>query len=212
MNCVFFDLELIASNNGLEFEKMIENAEYRASSKYLQKIVDSYLNNLINESDYRVLKEEYNDLKDRLLEEVDEEYIGKIDFKKNYVTDESNKNMIDYINKVSNLFDTYVIFYYNTPRELEEKQEVCNRYFPNCRTIGIKYYEQKYDKSIARVRTNKAEYIMNYLGLTNLDNNMLVDKSGISCDEWNALGGYSVLERNKKISENNSSNILKMTR
>ena len=116
MNKMFIDLELIAASNGEMFEKELERIECRSSKSYLKNIASFYQRGEIDEETYRILLEEHNDYKDRVLEEVDEIYQNKIDFTKMYKIYDTNQNMLDYIRRMSKSIKTYIIFYYNTER------------------------------------------------------------------------------------------------
>ena len=205
MDKIFVDLEIIAANDGQVFEDALEQVEYKASQKYLQRIAKLFCDNQINETDYRVLLEEHRDYKDRVLEEVDDKYKGKIDFKKIYEINKSNEGMVDYIRKMSKTIETYLIFYYNTSREFIEKIHVCNEFFPDCQIIGINFYQDSYNQDFERERTNKALYIKRYLRLGSLENCMLIDKSSRSCNEWNELNGQAGLYRHSVNLKNNDS-------
>lgn len=198
MKNLFIDLEVIVANNGEALQNAIEKVEPKASKKYIDKILKMFIEEMMSGTEYRQLLDEAYDLKDRLLEEVDDKYKGKIDFKSLYRIDDFNQGMVDYIRKISETIDTHIIFYYNTEREYKEKELVCNTFFPSCKVIGIRFYQQPYDPSVIRKRTNKALYIKNLLGLDSLDECMLIDKSGKSCEEWNELNGDATVYHNKQ--------------
>lgn len=202
MKKLFIDLEVISANNGEIFDDEIAKVEYKASRRYLDTINNLFIHDIIKEEDYRNLSNESDDYKDRVLEEIDSEYKDRINFTRIYEVNESTKSIVDYINKVSSIIETYIIFYYNTEREKQQKEMVCKKYFPNCSTIGIRFYEEKYDPNIRRKRTNKARYIKDRLNLKNLDDCMLIDKSQICCDEWSNLKGYSSLYCSPKNEDN----------
>ena len=122
MDKIFIDLELIAANNGEEFEKTLESIEYRSSKSYLKNIAGFYQRGEIDQETYRVLLEEHTDYKDRVLEEVDDDYQNKINFFEMYKIDDTNQNMLDYIRRMARSIKTYIIFYYNTEREYLEKK------------------------------------------------------------------------------------------
>ena len=84
MGKIFVDLEIIASNNENSLENAIGKVEPKASKKYYENINRARSNFNISEEEYRPLIEEFYDLKDRVLEEVDDKYKNKIDFKKIY--------------------------------------------------------------------------------------------------------------------------------
>lgn len=198
MKNLFVDLEVIAANNGQIFEEEIAKVEFKASQKYLDYINDLFINNTIQEDEYRLLSQESYDYKDRVLEEVDEKYKGKVDFTKIYEINESNSGIIDYINKISLIINTYIVFYYNTEREKREKESICKKYFPTCKTIGVKFYQEEYNNNIRRDRTNKAKFIKSVLGLKDLSNCLLIDKSKLCCYEWSNLNGAASLYCNPK--------------
>ena len=211
MKYIFVDLEVIASNGINSLEKVIEKIEPLASNKYLSKITKLYSNGLIREDEYRLLLEESYDYKDRVLGEVDKHYKNVINFKEIYEINDLNQAMYDYINLLSTAklgYTIYIIFYYNTEREYNEKMEVCKKFFPNCEAMGIKFYEEDYQKDYLRKRTNKAEYIKNELKLNDLTCCLLIDKSVKSCDEWNELKGISQLQFNYLDSSNDKGNQL----
>ncbi len=198
MKYLFVDLEIIASCNENSIENQIEKVEYRASNKYLRIITDSYSNGNISEEEYRLFLEECYDYKDRVLEEVDDKYKGKINFAETYEINSFNQSMVNYVKSVSQTIDTYIIFYYNNEREFSEKKIVCEKYFSDCKVLGIPFYQESYNKDYRRNRTSKAEYIKNKLDLKDLEGCMLIDKSISSCNEFNNLEGISTLYNSPK--------------
>lgn len=202
MKKLFIDLEVISANNGEFFDDEIAKVEYKASRKYLNVVDSLFIRDAIPEEDYRNLKQESYNYKDRVLEEIDSEYIGKIDFTRIYEINESNESVVDYINKIASTIETYIIFYYNTEREKNEKEMVCKKYFPNCKTIAIKFYNEEYNPRILRKRTNKAEYIRDFFNEKDLNDYMLIDKSKVCCDEWSKLNGHSSLYCSPKNEDN----------
>lgn len=213
MKKLFVDLETIAANDGQILEEIIRKINYKASSDYLRSIIDLYENELIDDTEYQIFLDEHYDQKDRVLEEIDDVYKSRIDYKKVYTVNESNNSMIESIRSFAQSIETYIIFYYNTERELREKEKICAEIFPKCQNIGIKFYLEPYNKEMKRTRTNKAEYIKNILNLENLENCMLIDRSIRSCDEWVALNGET-FTTHKKINylEDSADSVLKIVR
>lgn len=198
MNNIFVDLEVFAANGDKSLLNAMSKIEPRVSNNYLKNIDSSYSNGNISEEEYRLLIEEVYDLKNRVLEETDDKYKNGINFKEIYEINSGNQTMYDYVNKISNanLYNIYITYYYNTDREFEEKKEVCKKLFPNCKTIGIKFYQDAYKKGYFRKRTNKAKYIKEKLELDDLSGCLLIDKSISSCVEWHKLNGISQLQIN----------------
>lgn len=209
MEKIFVDLETIAVNNGDAFETAIANIEYRASKYYIDKIGTLFLDNALKEDEYRILLDEAYDLKDRIIEEVDESYKGKIDYTRLYEVNELNQDFVNYVCEAANDNEVFIIFYYNTVREKNEKIKICNEIFPNCKPLAVKFYQNPYNKNFMRERTNKAFYAMNILGLSNLENCLLIDKSTLNCDQWIKLKGYTYLYRSKFLKNSNNSSVLK---
>lgn len=199
MNNIFVDLEVFAANGDNSLLNAIAKVEPKVSNHYLKQIDNLYSEGYITEEEYRVLLDEFYDLKDRVLEEVDDKYKNGINFKEVYEINNSNQTMYDYINRMSCSdigYNIYITFYYNTKREFMEKKAVCASLFPNCKTMGIKFYKDDYKKGYFRKRTNKAEYVQNELGLNDLSGCLLIDKSVSSCIEWHKLNGISQLQVN----------------
>ena len=190
---LFIDLDVIAANNGTAFEKMIESIDYKASKSYMDEITRLYLKHQYLETDYEVLLNNLHDLRDRIIEEVEDKYKGLIDYTKLYEVNDFNKSMVDYVNNISSLVDTNIIFYYNTERDRKEKEMICKTVFPNSKIIPIKYYQENYSADFKRSKVNKSEYIIKKMGLESLNGCLLIDKSKLACEEWSKLGGHSSL-------------------
>lgn len=194
---VFVDLELISANDENSLENAIKGVEPRASNEYLKKLNQIYYENGLLEDEYRYLLEEYYDIRDQVFEEVLEEYKNRIDYTKVYEINSRNQLMYNYVNALANAnlgYQVYIVYYYNTGRESALKKEVCEKYFPNCKIMPIRFYQEDYQKDYLRKRTSKALYVRDTLGLADLTGCMLIDKSVSSCNEWNELKGISQLQ------------------
>lgn len=198
MKNMFFDLELIARQNGNLFDEMLANVNKKASSKYMHNVSNLYLEQELDEIEYMELYDEHCEIRDQILEETEDKYQGKINYFENYLLDDSNKLMIEYIQKVMDVFPTYIIYFYNTSRECEEKKRICELYFPNAKIMALRYYNLDYHKNLQRIRNNKALFVKKKLSLSDLQGCFLFDKSIASCDEWTELGGMAVLPRDIK--------------
>lgn len=190
MNEMYVDLEVISSNNGMAFEKEIYRIEPKASLFYQNSLEEMFNNGEIDESEYRKQYEESGDLRNKILEEIDTS-VGVIDFYKVYETNPSNKEMVEFINKMSVLTAVKIIFYYNTEREMKVKDDICKKVFPFCESIPIPYFQEKYSPNKRRKRTSKTKFIMEKFSLSNVANRTLIDKSESSCEEWSQNEGHT---------------------
>lgn len=191
MNEMYVDLEVISSDNGMAFENEIYRIEPKASLFYQNKLELMFENVEIDEFEYRKQYEESEDLRNKVLEEVDPS-IGVVDFYKIYAINSSNKEMVGFINKISVINSVKVIFYYNTEREKKIKEDICKKVFPFCESIPIPYFQEKYSPNKRRKRTSKTKFIMEKFSLSNVANRILIDKSESSCEEWSQNEGHTL--------------------
>ena len=212
MEKMFIDLECIVTNAGKVTEGFIEKAEHKASKSYLMSADELYRDEVIDHEEYRILTNEHYDYKDRVLEEVDEKYKGAIDYYQIYTLSNANPNMVRYVNKMSKDLETYIIFYYNTEEELNAKKTFIEKYFPTCKIISIKYHKLPYKKNTRRKKTNKAQYVKEQLGLPNLENCILIDKSTFSSSDWNREMGETIIYRKNEtiLFNSDNENVLKL--
>lgn len=211
MEKMFVDLECIVTNAGEITENLIEKTDCKASKVYLMTVDELYRSKAIDHEEYRTILDIHYDAKDRLLEEIDDNYKNVIDYHNIYTMNNANINMVNYVSKMANEMDTYIIFYYNTEREYDAKYSFCERNFKNVKIIGIKYHKLPYSSDIKRKKTNKAQYIKEELGLKSLEGCILIDKSIVSCNDWNKENGETIAYRSIALSLlGNKSNALKI--
>jgi len=78
-------------------EKAIEEVDYRASKKYMMEVSNRYLSGCIDEIEYQRIIYNYNDRRNRLFEEADEKYKGKLNFYCINEINDTNKFLVEYI-------------------------------------------------------------------------------------------------------------------
>ncbi len=184
--CIDFDDVIFKTKPFIE--EIIKKIEYRASAEYLNSI--AYTTD--DEQTKRILREEHFDLKDRILEEVDDKYKGLIDYEKIFTTKEVYPWAIEYVNYLQNcgLFDKVCILTHcNGSREVKAKLVFINKYFKNLEVIPVPFHKDKYEIGKKRKMTSKAEYFMEYMGITDMSNCTLVDDSATNGRDWKEHGG-----------------------
>lgn len=194
MENIFVDLESIFNSDARqETERMIKEANYVASSEYLDKTNTLYYDGDISEDDYRNLSRMHYNAKDLLLENLDPHHPNAIDYEKVYNISNIDINFASSIKTFVKVAHVYIIFYYNTKEEYDVKRNFCEKYFgSDIQIIGIKYYSRDYNPNIIRQRTNKALYIRNLLAKENLNGCYLFDKSITACREWQEQLGVAM--------------------
>ncbi len=120
-----------------------------------------------NMDDYRSAQDAYFDLMDRILEEVDPEFIGKIDYDDLYCRENFFPHSIEYVNELirTKQENDFVILlsHQNVDREYYRKIDICLQEFPEVDGIFLpKYHEQQYG-ILNRATTSKIAYLLNVL-------------------------------------------------
>ena len=91
MEKAFCDLELLVPTASTLVDKEIRKMIPQELAAKFGKLEEDYLNGVIDEDEYRLGVQEYDSFRDRVLEEVDEAYKGKIDYERIY-----SKENVDY--------------------------------------------------------------------------------------------------------------------
>ena len=182
-------------------EEYIKKIDYRASDEYksiLSKMMDE--RELTDERFNYLIREHYF-IKDQVLEEVKEEFRGKIPYDVIYTIKNAYEGVLDTIRfvYVSRVFDAFILnSHRNCQFEIDGKDSFHKKYLPFLQTFYPPFHQEKYDPTLPnlldnndRVRTNKGLYLMNQLGVTNLKGFYAVDDSAGICKEYKECGAKS---------------------
>ena len=178
INCVYnaaingedFRIIAIDIDNTIVNEKPYKDQQIMSFAKddfdeVNKRIEDSRLSSNID--DYRYAQDAYFDLMDRVLEEIDPKFIGKMDYDFLYRIDHFFPNAIEYTNELirtrkKNDF-VILISHYNVDREYFRKIDTMLKVFPDIDGIFLpKYHEQQYGIP-KRLTTSKIFYMLNVL-------------------------------------------------
>lgn len=191
-----FDDTLMATFALIDAE--VSKINYRASSKYHTEITQMFQTGEIDSETYRILLEEHFDLKDRILEEVDEEYKGRIDYSKIILPEYFYPKVVEYVNylvKCGRYDEVYIVSHYNASREAIRKAEIIKKYLPGVKFVPVPFHIDKYEKGVKRQRTNKAMFLRAYLGINGIDNYTLIDDSLGNVEDWKKAGGVGIIHK-----------------
>lgn len=201
MEKAFCDLELLVPTASTLVDKEIRKMIPQELAAKFGKLEEDYLNGVIDEDEYRLGVQEYDSFRDRVLEEVDEAYKGKIDYERIYSKENVDYGFLEEFNSVSQNMEGYIVFFYNTDCELEAKTKLCSEVAKNCKVISIKFYNEQYTPNRNISKTSKAQYIMKLFGLSSLRGCRLYDICRENCMEWNAADGVSELRTPSTIAD-----------
>ena len=123
--------------------------------------------NSSNTDDSRIAQEAYFDLVDRVLEEVDPKFMGRINYDEIYQTCNFFPRSIDYIRELLNTRrkNDFVILvsHYNVDREYVSKINTMLNVFPNIDGIFLPKFHQLQYGMPNRKTTSKIEFLKNIL-------------------------------------------------
>ncbi len=192
-------------------EEYIKKIDYRASAEYRQALSKMMDERELTDEKFNLLMREHYFIKDQVLEEVKEEFKGKIPYDLIYTINNAYKGVLDTIRfvYVSRVFDAIILnSHRNCQFEIEGKDSFHKNYLAFLQTFYPAFHQEKYDSSLPnlmdnndRVRTNKGIYLMNQLGITNLKGFYAVDDSAGICKEYKECGAKAFYK-----SPNESSN------
>lgn len=189
MQILCIDFDDVIFKTKMLVEEIIKTIEFKATSEYLSSIMSS---NNIDGQTKRILSEEHFEYKDRVLEEVDDKYKNRIDYEKVFATNEIYPHAIEYVRYLCNCGrynKVYILTHCNVEREVLAKKKFINKYFPSLEVITVPYHIDKYEKGKKRMPTSKAEFLMKYLGITNISHCTLIDDSNTNGKDWIEHGG-----------------------
>ena len=182
-------------------EEYVKKIDYRASDEYrlaLSKMMDE---REPNEEELSLLIREHYFMKDQVLEEVKEEFKGKIPYDLIYTFENAYEGVLDTIRfvYVSRVFDAIILnSHQNCQFEIDGKERFHKYYLPFLQTFYPPFHKDKFDPSLPnlldnndRVRTHKGIYLMEQLGVTNLKGFYAVDDGYHICKEYNECGAKS---------------------
>lgn len=190
--CLDFD-DVIFDTKSI-IEDIIDKIQPEATGKHLRWILDNF-SEVKHKEKKDKLRAEHFDYKDRVLEEVDPKYKNLIDYDAIFETNqvfESTMGYMNYLIEKAGYDKIYILSHCNVDREVMAKQKFIKKYFPNVEFIPVPYHKEKYDPSLIRKPTSKAEYFMEYTGITDLSTCTLIDDSGSNCEDWKKHGGIAI--------------------
>lgn len=188
--CIDFD-DVIIKTKPL-VEKIVAEYCRKATDKFEKLVNQNYAERWIDDETKRILFNEHLDFKNRVLEEVDQEYVGRIDYDQIINIDNIYPSGIEYINYLckSGVYDEiYILSHYNVEREKEAKRRFIEKYFPSIELIAVPFHKEKYEKNKKRFPTSKGAFFKKYLGIDSLGGCTLIDDSASNGRDWLAHGG-----------------------
>ena len=189
--CIDFDDVIM--NTKPHIEKYLKILDARASEEYIKSLSKSKEEGLIDEETFHELEREHYDYKDRILEEVDNEYKGFINYDAFINIENTYPNVVDYVNFLCNCGhydEVYIVSHHNVDREKEAKDRFIKEFMPKAKYIPVPFHQEKYEKGKRREMTNKAKYLMKKLDINDIINFTLIDDSNRNGQEWVSENGF----------------------
>lgn len=190
--CLDFD-DVILNTKSI-VEPLLEKICYFSSESFFKSTFCK------DEEERNKLQKKHFDYKDRVLEEVDDEFKERIDYnsviKKENAFPGAIQNITNLYN--SNLFrEIYIVTHCNTEREINAKINFINKYLPFAKPMFVKFHEIDYnyakENGIRRMASSKAENVKNRLGIDDISNFLLVDDSKTNGKDWVKNNGIFAL-------------------
>lgn len=191
--CLDFD-DVIMRTKPL-VESLILRIENKASEQYMLTVNEMFRNNIIDAETKGILIDEHFDYKDRVLEEVDDKYKGLIDYNRVININNIYPGAVEYINylcRCGHYDKVYIVSHYNVDREVEAKKKFISRYLPMVEFIPVPFHKDVYEEGKKRKRTNKAQFVKDYLASKNIPHFTLIDDSLGNGKEWREAGGIYI--------------------
>ena len=189
-NILVLDCDGVIFDSLRLIDEYVRDIEYIASDEYKEKFLDPksaeanaskdqyedersnnpnalrQIENLIIEIEN--LKDVHYEYKDRVLEEADEKYVGRIDYDKIFTINHTFSDVIDMIRMIDfkGLFDKiYVLSHVNCQREIDAKRRFFEEHLPMVEFVPVlfhiePFYNSDGSKNLDRVRTNKMGYFL----------------------------------------------------
>lgn len=162
---ICFDIDNVIINEKNLKEEQIKLIDERATSEYHDRMIKDK-----TAEDRKEIDREYYDLFDRVLEEVDPEYKGRIDYDAIYNDSNlfkyyGNLTVADAINSLINnrrLNDYFILLsHYNPEREAVKKIQYFSKLFPQIDAIvTVPFHKEPYQKGKNRKMTSKMGYLL----------------------------------------------------
>lgn len=192
--CIDFD-DVIFKTKPI-VEKLLEEIEPMATERALKESLAKLKNSGNNESKDEMLRRqisnEHFDYKDRVLEEIDDKYKNRIDYEAIFSSLNVFPGTLQYVNylqKCGRYDKVYILTHCNVEREVNAKLKFINKHFPGVEMIAVPFHRDKYVEGMKRPITSKADFFMEYTGLTDLSNCTLIDDSVRNGNDWEDKSG-----------------------
>ena len=183
MNKIFVDLEYLCPSVSDEVNLIV--------TKVLKtKFNYTFDQDTEDEEDYLEYLDKQDMVKELMFNSKETYYTNILNFKELYNIDHIDPIRASYL--FNNYSDICFVFYYNTLKELNAKNDLIKKVFGDISILPIPY-------RMNDQRVNKAEFIKEICKLDDLSDCLLLDNSYKSLEEWYLQGG--------EIDENSSEEI-----
>ena len=192
-------------------DSYIAKTWYTASDRYIGTLDSDFLNDKIKTRDeLKAIKRIAYDKKNQILEEVYPHLKGKIDYCNIIKVQNISRETVEQVRRLisSSRYKMVIIeSHYNSLLERQCKEKLIKRVFPGAFFLPVKFFEMDYfrskDEGIDRVRTNKAEYLNDYLTYNGVSFDFekvtFVDNSKDNVDPFLQAGAVGILFGNENI-------------
>lgn len=175
---VCFDIDNTIINEKTLKEELIKLVDIRATREYRDRISFGKTS-----EDVKVIDKEFYDRLDRVLEEVDSKYKGKMNFDRLYNDSQLFPYVREYVNELLNNRPSNVYYiivsHYNPIREAIKKITYFSKLFPNIDAIfTVPFHKELYSEKADRKMNSKAEFLLSMLPFPNVSKHIyFVDDS-----------------------------------
>ncbi len=223
---LLLDCDGVIFNSNVLIDKEVQTIEFDASDKHcsiLNKMESRCRDQLHELEDERAsaeeiehqkltiegicrLREEHFLLKDMVLEEVLEKYVGRIDYDKIFQMHNTFPGVIDKIREIqaAGVFDKiFIVSHYNSAREAAAKERFFAKFLPGVEVILVEFHKDNFivgddEKNKLRQRQNKIAVFSARTGIVDLSLSSFIDDTLSIVDEARKFGVGTCVFRSKK--------------
>ena len=175
-------------------ENYIKRIDYRGSAEYRDYLFQLMEERELTKEKFDLLIMDHYMIKDQILEEVFSQYKGRIPYNEIYTIENAFDDVVNTVKLINNcnVYDEIILnSHVNSPFEILYKRRFHQEYLPFMKTYFPQFHMDPYNYDTPhlwvnndRIRTNKALYLMEKRGLSNLIGYYAVDDSSSICREY----------------------------
>ena len=186
-------------------EEYIKEIDFRATKEYHDELIRLMEERELTKEKFDLMMMEHYYVKDQVLEEVLENFKGRIPYEMIYTIENAYHDVVKTIKFVHDCHAFDEIFlnsHRNCLFEKTSKDNFHGEYLPFIRTFYPPFHVKPFDPTLEnlwdnndRERTDKGIYLMKQLGITNLKGFYAVDDSLSICKEYERCGAKAFYKK-----------------